>query len=91
MKPPSTTMNSKTATPKGPKNDSRKQVVDSILQMKVGDSFFLEGATRRDLETYRKHIVALGGNIEIVQVQKDEIYQLPGVRCWRRAGIIDEL
>jgi len=79
------------SAPNGPADFSRKEVVNAIVKMKPGDSFFVEGASRRDLETYRKPVMALGANIEIMDVLSDEIYQLPGVRCWRRAGIIDEL
>lgn len=59
--------------------------------MKPDESFFVQDGSRRDLEFLRKPVTALGGEIEIVEVLCDEIYQLKGVRCWRRTGLIDIL
>lgn len=62
-----------------------------FINMPVDDSFFVEGAKRRDLEFLRKPVTALGAGIQIAEVEKDEIYGVAGTRVWRRTGIIDEL
>lgn len=80
-----------TRPPGRPMDDSRKQIIQQFLRLEPGDSFFVQDAKRRDLEFLRKPVMALGANIEIVEVLTDEIYQLPGVRTWRRTGLIDEL
>ena len=74
-----------------PKDETRKRQVQAFLALPVGDSFFVPDAKRRDLEYLRKPVTALGANIEIHYTEKDEIYQVPGTRCWRRHGLIDEL
>lgn len=81
-----------TTLPAGrPKDNSRKHIVQTFLAMEVDASFFIQDAQARDFDYLRKPVQALGGNIEIHQVLCDEIYQLPGVRVWRRIGLIDEL
>lgn len=65
--------------------------VDAFLAMAVDDSFFVEGAKRRDLEFLRKPVTALGANIEIAEMKSDPIYGVAGTRVWRRSGLIDEI
>lgn len=77
--------------PGRPKDASRVAHVNKFLAMAVGDSFFVEGAKRRDLEFLRKPVTALGACIQIVETTKDEIYGVAGTRCWRLHGLIDEL
>lgn len=86
-------MTTETSTrPRGrPMNEEHKQLVQQFLKLEPGDSFFFQDGSRRDLEFLRKPVKALGGDIEIVEVLCDEIYQLKGVRCWRRTGLIDIL
>lgn len=74
-----------------PKSEVLKAHVQNFLDMPLNWSFFVEGATRRDLEFLRKPVMALGANIEIRYTPKDEIYGVPGTRVWRRHGLIDEL
>lgn len=74
-----------------PKDEELKRLVQKFLDMPIGESFFVEGAKRRDLEFLRKPVNALGGNILIAQTERDEIYQVAGTRCWRIHGLIDEI
>lgn len=74
-----------------PKDETLQRQVQAFLALPVDDSFFVPDAKRRDLEYLRKPVTALGANIEIHYTEDDEIYHQPGVRTWRRFGLIDEL
>ena len=74
-----------------PKDEFIKARVQHFIAMSVGDSFFVEGAKRRDLEFLRKRVTALGANITIVEVKDDPIFHLPGTRVWRDKGLTDEI
>lgn len=63
--------------------------VNKILNMKIGASFFVQGARSSDLEYLRRPVKRAGGGIMIREVEDDEIYHKPGVRCWRVAGTND--
>lgn len=74
-----------------PKDAILKGHIQKFLAMEVGSSFFVENAKRKDLEFLRKPVVALGANIQIVEVKSDPIFHLPGTRVWRLSGLIDEI
>lgn len=68
-----------------------QQLVDRVRRYRIGDSFFVPGATRGEVEFLRRPCLSQGTPISICRVELDEIYQQPGVRVWRREGSYDEL
>ena len=77
-------------TPKRGRPSKAVKYLDKFLALKPGQSFFVEGAKRRDIEFLRKPVKAAGAGIRIVEVEQDEIYGTAGARCWRVAGTYDE-
>lgn len=71
-------------------NETYKHLVDKFLAMKPGQSFFVEGANRRDVEFLRRLVVKAGAGIESIETKSDEIFGTAGVRTWRRAGPYDD-
>jgi hypothetical protein len=65
--------------------------VREILALPEDSSIFIADATRVELEFLRKPVREAGAGIEIVSVELDEIYQVPGVRVFRRTGEYDQL
>lgn len=83
---------SKPAVSRGrPRSSSVHGYVGKIAAMKVGHSFFVEGAKRSDIEFLRRPCASDGLKVTIRQVANDEIYGVAGVRVWREAGEFDEL
>ena len=80
-----------------PKDEVLQTLVNKFLKYKPatatkpGESFFIEGAKSRDVVSFRRAVLKAGAGMLVVEVERDEIYQLPGVRCWRQAGEYDEL
>lgn len=68
-----------------------KVLIDKVIRMPIGASFFVPEATRLDMEFLRRPVLRAGCGIRIAQVALDEIYQQPGVRVWREEGEYDEL
>lgn len=68
-----------------------KVLIEKVIRMPVGASFFVPEATRPDMEFLRRPVMRAGCGIRIAQVALDEIYQQPGVRVWREEGQYDEL
>lgn len=66
-------------------------LVNKVLAMRIGTSFFVDGVTAQDMVFLRRPVVRAGAGIRIVQVEVDEIYQCHGVRVWREEGVYDEL
>lgn len=79
-------------TPGRPKDEVLQGYVRKFLAYRPGvDSFFVEGAKRRDLEFLRKPFSDAGAGVRIAEVAEDEIYGVAGTRVWREAGEYDEL
>lgn len=77
---------------RGRKADPRIQAyVDKFVRFRIGQSFFVPGATTADLEFLRKPFLRAGVGMVMRRVERDEIYAVPGVRVWRLAGEYDEL
>lgn len=80
-----------------PKDAGLQTLVNKFLKYKPatatkpGQSFFLEGAKSRDVVSFRRAVLKAGAGMLVVEVERDEIFQVPGVRCWRQAGEYDEL
>lgn len=66
-------------------------LVDKIVRMRIGQSFFVPDVKRADMEFLRRPVVRAGCGIRIAQVAEDEIYFQPGVRIWREEGEYDDL
>lgn len=66
-------------------------LVNKVLAMRVGTSFFVEDVGAADMHFLRRPVVRAGAGIRIVEVECDEIYQCHGVRVWRQEGEYDEL
>jgi hypothetical protein len=66
-------------------------LVNKMAYMKPGQSFFVEGVCREDMEFLRRPVVRMGIGIRIVEVECDEIFQCHGVRVWREEGDYDVL
>lgn len=67
------------------------KVVDAFAAMKPGQSFFVAGASKRDMDFLRKPFIRAGLGYTMREVECDEIYQTAGVRTWRQHGEYDEL
>lgn len=80
-----------------PKDESLQALVTQFLRLKpatatrLADSFFVPDAKRSDIEFLRKPVLKAGAGMQVVEVTKDEIYGVAGIRCWRIAGEYDEL
>lgn len=74
-----------------PVNTAVQAKIDQLKRMRIGHSFFIEGAARAEFEFLRKPALNQGIGIAIKQVSLDEIYQMPGVRIWRKEGTYDQL
>lgn len=66
-------------------------ILHKLKRYRPGDSFFIEGAKRSDVEFLRRPAKDQGVGISIVHVDCDEIYHLPGVRVFRKEGEFDQL
>lgn len=66
--------------------------VERFKHFRAGkDSFFVEGATAKDLEFLRRPVTRAGMGILIRQVECDKIHGVAGVRVWRLAGSYDDI
>jgi hypothetical protein len=74
-----------------PRDEQIANYVAQILALKIDASVFVAGATSEELDFLRKPVKAAGAVIEIMQVERDEIYGVPGVRLFRREGTVDQL
>jgi hypothetical protein len=82
----------KTFMTRGRPSDAQvKILVDKFVRMLPGQSFFIPGATRLDVEFLRRPVTRAGCGVQIVQVAEDEIYLQEGVRIWRLEGEYDDL
>lgn len=72
----------------------RSQFVDELITAfkgyAIGDSFFIAGASAREVEFLRRPMQSAGLGITIRQIAKDEIYGIAGVRVWREHGSYDD-
>lgn len=68
-----------------------ESLVDKFAAMAPGQSFFVQGASKKELDFLRKPIVRRGLGYTMREVECDEIYQTAGVRVWRQHGEYDEL
>lgn len=69
----------------------KNTLIQKVIRMRIGDSFFVPDATRVDMEFLRRPVLRAGCGIRMVQVNLDDIYQQPGVRVWREEGEFDDL
>jgi len=76
MKNGKTTMSSKPVS-------RRRQWGEKIARMAVGDSFFLEGKSVKDVMFLYQAAYAVGAKVQIVAVQCDEVYMTAGTRVKR--------
>lgn len=78
-----------------PRGKTAQSQVDVLIKkferMRIGQSFFVEGVKRTDMEFLRRPAQRLGLGIRIMHVESDEIYCVPGVRVWREEGEYDDL
>lgn len=68
-----------------------KVLVNKVLAMRIGTSFFVEGVSADDMTFLRRPVLRAGAGIRIITVECDEIYQCYGTRVWREEGEYDEL
>lgn len=66
-------------------------LVKQFLAMRPGQSLFIEGVARAELEFLRAPVHRAGADIEIRWVEQDVKHGMAGCRVWRRAGEYDEL
>lgn len=64
--------------------------IDQFARFKVGQSFFVPGVKRKNLEFLRQPFVDAGLACLMREVERDEIYGVAGVRVWRQHGQYDE-
>lgn len=67
------------------------EMIEKFKLMAPGQSFFVEGANKRDVDKLRKPFLQAGLGYVSREVECDEIYQTAGVRVWRLFGEYDEL
>jgi hypothetical protein len=78
--------------PRGRTADQQVTVlVNKVMRLPVGHSFFVEGVASKDMEFLRRPVLKAGGGIMIWHTECDEIYQMPGVRVRREEGEFDDL
>lgn len=73
------------------KNPVAAAVVDKFADMEPGQSFFVAGAVKKDVDFLRRPLTQAGFGYAMREVDCDEIYQTQGVRIWRQHGEFDEL
>lgn len=73
------------------RNPTVIKVLEKFAEMTPGQSFFVPGATKRDLDFLRRPLTREGFGYTMRYVECDEIYQTSGVRVWRQHGEYDEL
>ena len=64
--------------------------VRKFLRLKPGQSIFVEGVERKDVEFMRRPVMRAGAGIRIVTMQCDPTHNKPGVRMFRISGEIDK-
>lgn len=79
------------AKPGRPHDEHITRYVQQLCDMRVGQSCFFMGLTRRDVEFLRRPALAAGINLTIKEVTRDEIHLTAGVRIWREYGHYDDL
>lgn len=67
------------------------RIVEKFREMRPGQSFFVAGATKKDLDFLRRPFNEEGLGYTIRKIKCDEIYRTSGVRVWRQYGEYDEL
>ena len=78
-----------------PKRRSRERspriqgYVDAFAKFRPGQSFFVPGVKRKDVEFLRQPFVDAGLGVVFREVEMDEIHLQSGVRIWRQAGPLD--
>jgi hypothetical protein len=73
------------------RNPALVKLVDRVAAMRPGQSFFVQGVKKPDMDFIRKPLNNEGLAHTMREVECDEIYQQPGVRFWRLHGEFDEL
>lgn len=73
----------------GPRSPVLRKYVEQFANFKPGQSFFVEGVTRKDVEFLRRPFVDAGLGLTMREVEQDEIYGVAGVRVWRLHGDYD--
>lgn len=63
--------------------------IERFKKFAPGDSFFVAGAKRIDLEFLRMPFVAAGLGVVFREVLVDEVHKVAGVRVWRQIGPFD--
>lgn len=89
---PITTRYPRRVTKRRPRrNPTIAYVVEKFYQMTPGQSFFIAGATTRDMSSIYRALQADGIGFVSRTMESDPIYQEAGVRVWRQHGEADEL
>lgn len=65
--------------------------IEKFAAFKPGDSFFVAGVTRKDMEFLRAPFRDAGLGMLMRELERDEVYGVAGVRVWRQPGEYDEL
>lgn len=66
-------------------------LVKKFAAFKPGQSFFVPNVALKDVEYLRRPFKREGLGAVFRRVERDEIYQQPGVRVWRQLGEYDEI
>lgn len=67
-----------------PISTRRAEYEKKLRALAPGASFFVPDATQDGMSRLRKVAKAIGVTIEIHEVEVDEIYQMPGVRVFKK-------
>lgn len=66
------------------------ETVRAFKRYKVGESFFIQNVTVKDVAYLREPFKKAGLGFTMRHVKNDEIYGVSGVRIWRERGAYDE-
>lgn len=66
-----------------------QRYIDAFAKFRPGQSFFIPGVTRKDVEFLRQPFATTGLGVLMREVTADQKYGTPGVRIWRLHGEYD--
>lgn len=69
-------------------SERNRRYRDGMKKLQPGESFFIEGATPKDLQFLRPVAASARINLSILAVEEDEIYGTPGTRVYRNADTV---
>ncbi len=66
-------------------------MIEKLAALRINESFFIPSTTRKECEFIRQPAKRKGIKLRLEEVKCDQIYQMPGVRIFRKEGAFDQL